>query len=35
MYDRPTVLPMTNKQTFTCDKNAVWPMSMTKIQFDL
>ena len=45
MYDRPTVLPMTplatvwglrlmtNKQTFTCDKYAVWPM--TKIQFDL
>ena len=33
LYDRPTVLPMTNKQTFTCDKNAVWPM--TKIQFDL
>ena len=32
-YDRSTVLPMTNKQTFTGDKNAVWPM--TKIQFDL
>ena len=32
-YDRSTVLSMTNTQTFTCDKNAVQPM--TKIQFDL
>ena len=34
-YNRPTVLPMTNKQTFTCDKNEVWPMTKIHVQFDL
>ena len=44
MYDRPTVLSMTplatvwglrlmtNKQTFTCDKNAVWPVTNSLIK---